>query len=126
MFVTEFVRRKRFCRRVKMCKVQMLRALVKQRLTAAAEEIFGLFERTIAESEQEVCRLREDNERLQKLLDAVFKPQLRLHRAGLFPLLHTSELKCECLFRLQQTSLNTVLNCLGRSIDRNWTWLVCL
>ena len=67
-----------------MCKVQMLRALVKQRLTAAAEEIFGLFERTIAEYEEEVCRLREDNERQQKLLDAVFNPQLRLHRAGSF------------------------------------------
>ena len=64
-----------------MCKVQMLRALVKQRLTAAE---FEQFERTIAEYEEEVCRLREDNERLHKLLDAVLKPQLRLHRAGLF------------------------------------------
>ena len=27
-----------------MCKVQMLRALLEQRLTAAAQEIFGLFE----------------------------------------------------------------------------------
>uniref|UniRef100_A0A8P4K9R2 C2H2-type domain-containing protein n=1 Tax=Dicentrarchus labrax TaxID=13489 RepID=A0A8P4K9R2_DICLA len=66
---------------VKMCKVQMLRALVKQRLTAAAEEIFGLFERTIAEYEEELCRSKEENERQRKLLDAVFNPQLRLHRA---------------------------------------------
>ena len=87
MFLTEFVRRKRFCRCVKMCKVQMLRALVEQRLTAAAEEIFGLFERTIAEYEEELCRSKEKNERQQKLLDAVFSPQLRLHRAGLLPLL---------------------------------------
>ncbi|XP_051246704.1 oocyte zinc finger protein XlCOF8.4-like isoform X2 [Dicentrarchus labrax] len=64
-----------------MCKVQMLRALVKQRLTAAAEEIFGLFERTIAEYEEELCRSKEENERQRKLLDAVFNPQLRLHRA---------------------------------------------
>ncbi|XP_039665015.1 zinc finger protein 250-like isoform X1 [Perca fluviatilis] len=66
-----------------MCKVQMLRALVEQRLTAAAEEIFGLFERTIAEYEEELCRSKEKNERQQKLLDAVFSPQLRLHRAEL-------------------------------------------
>ncbi|XP_033493694.2 uncharacterized protein LOC117264012 [Epinephelus lanceolatus] len=65
----------------KMCKVQMLRALVKQRLTAAAEEIFGLFERTIAEYEEQLCRSKEENERQRKLLDAVYNPQLRLHRA---------------------------------------------
>uniref|UniRef100_A0A8C2X5X1 C2H2-type domain-containing protein n=1 Tax=Cyclopterus lumpus TaxID=8103 RepID=A0A8C2X5X1_CYCLU len=64
-----------------MCKVQMLRALVKQRLTAAAQEIFGLFERTIAEYEEELCASKEENERQRELLDAVFNPQLRLHRA---------------------------------------------
>ncbi|XP_034748711.1 involucrin-like [Etheostoma cragini] len=64
-----------------MCKVQMLRALVEQRLTAAAEEIFGLFERTIAEYEEELCRSKEENERQRELLDAVFNPQLRVHRA---------------------------------------------
>ncbi|KAF1389909.1 hypothetical protein PFLUV_G00052470 [Perca fluviatilis] len=68
-----------------MCKVQMLRALVEQRLTAAAEEIFGLFERTIAEYEEELCRSKEENERQRELLDAVFNPQLRLHRAALPP-----------------------------------------
>ncbi|XP_039675602.1 gastrula zinc finger protein XlCGF57.1-like [Perca fluviatilis] len=66
-----------------MCKVQMLRALVEQRLTAAAEEIFGLFERTIAEYEEELCRSKEENERQRELLDAVYNPQLRLHRADL-------------------------------------------
>ncbi|XP_044028054.1 zinc finger protein 2-like [Siniperca chuatsi] len=50
-----------------MCKVQMLRALVKQRLTAAAEEIFGLFERTIAEYEEEVGR---------RLLEVRVKPEI--------------------------------------------------
>nr|XP_033465327.1 uncharacterized protein LOC117245858 isoform X4 [Epinephelus lanceolatus] len=66
-----------------MSKVQMLGALVKQRLTAAAEEIFGLFERTIAEYEEELCRSKEENERQRKLLDAVLNPQLRLHRADI-------------------------------------------
>ncbi|XP_032367432.1 zinc finger and BTB domain-containing protein 17 [Etheostoma spectabile] len=64
-----------------MSKVQMLRGLVEQRLTAAAEEIFGLFERTIAEYEEELGRSKEEHERQRKRLDAVFSPQLRLHRA---------------------------------------------
>ena len=67
-----------------MSKVQMLRASVTQRLTAAAEEIFVLFERSIAEYEEELSRSKEENERQRKLLDAVFNPQLQLHRAGLF------------------------------------------
>ncbi|XP_042291766.1 zinc finger protein 2 homolog isoform X2 [Thunnus maccoyii] len=75
---------KSFCHRVKMSKVQMLRAVVDQRLTAAAEEIFVLFERSIAEYEEELSRSKEENERQRKLLDAVFNPQLQLHRA-VFP-----------------------------------------
>ncbi|XP_037651331.1 uncharacterized protein LOC119503561 [Sebastes umbrosus] len=74
-----------------MCKVQMLRALVKQRLTAAAEEICGLFERTIAEYEEELSRSKEENERQQKLLDAVLHPQLQLHRADVQQLLVVRE-----------------------------------
>ncbi|XP_032363829.1 zinc finger protein 510-like [Etheostoma spectabile] len=74
-----------------MCKVQMLRALVEQRLTAAAEEIFGLFERTIAEYEEELCRSKEENERQRELLDAVFNPQLRVHRADVEQLLVVKE-----------------------------------
>nr|XP_033465325.1 putative nuclease HARBI1 isoform X2 [Epinephelus lanceolatus] len=66
-----------------MSKVQMLRSLVKQRLTAAAEEIFGLFERTIAEYEEELCRSKEENERQRKRLDAVFNPQPQLNKADI-------------------------------------------
>ncbi|XP_034043807.1 zinc finger protein 660-like isoform X2 [Thalassophryne amazonica] len=69
-----------------MSKVQMLRALLKQRLPADDdddEEIFELLERTIAEYEEqlcrlkaeykeEVCRLKEENERQRKLLEAFY------------------------------------------------------
>ncbi|XP_078112511.1 uncharacterized protein LOC144521778 isoform X2 [Sander vitreus] len=74
-----------------MSKVQMLRAFVNQRLTAAAEEIFGLFERTIAEYEEVLCRSKEENERQQKLLDAVLNPEVRLHRADVQQLLVVKE-----------------------------------
>ncbi|KAI4800673.1 hypothetical protein KUCAC02_009516 [Chaenocephalus aceratus] len=62
-----------------MSKVQMLLSLKKQRLTA--EEIFALLEKTIAELEEELSLSKEENKRLQKLLDAVLQPQLRIHRA---------------------------------------------
>ncbi|XP_063755998.1 gastrula zinc finger protein XlCGF57.1-like [Eleginops maclovinus] len=76
-----------------MCKVRILRELVKQRLTAAAEEICVLFERTIAEYEEELSRAKGENERQRKLLHAhaAFQPQLRLHRADVQQLLVVKE-----------------------------------
>ncbi|XP_034560360.1 zinc finger protein 180-like [Notolabrus celidotus] len=57
-----------------MSKIQTLRGLVNQRLTAAAEEIFELFERTIAEYEDQ---LRGTKEKQHKVLD----PEVRTQRA---------------------------------------------
>ncbi|XP_051918708.1 zinc finger protein 771-like [Hippocampus zosterae] len=65
-----------------MCKVEMLRALLNARLSAAVEEIFAVFERTIAEYEAELCRTKEENERQRRLLDAVFMPHADPHRPG--------------------------------------------
>ncbi|XP_051916701.1 zinc finger protein 846-like [Hippocampus zosterae] len=61
-----------------MCKVRILRALVVRRLTEAADEIFGLFERTITEYEEELCRSKEENERQRQLLDAFLRPSVQL------------------------------------------------
>ncbi|XP_063755124.1 cilia- and flagella-associated protein 251-like [Eleginops maclovinus] len=74
-----------------MSKVQMQLSLVKQRLTAAAEEIFVLFERTIAEYEEELSRSKEENERHRKLLDAVLQPHIRIHRADVQQLVVVKE-----------------------------------
>ncbi|XP_072304705.1 uncharacterized protein [Eucyclogobius newberryi] len=57
---------------------QTLRVLVNARLTAAAEEIFALFERTTAEFEEELRRSREENQRKQELLDSVLSQGLDL------------------------------------------------
>ncbi|XP_077391214.1 uncharacterized protein LOC144027503 [Festucalex cinctus] len=58
-----------------MCKVRLLRTWVKQRLNVAVEEIFELFEKTIAEFEEELCCGKKENERGQrKLLDAMPGP----------------------------------------------------
>ncbi|KAJ0065708.1 hypothetical protein NL108_016869 [Boleophthalmus pectinirostris] len=65
-----------------------LRALVTERLSAAAEEIFALVERTIAEYEDELRRSKEENQRNLRLLDSVLSPQVRLHR--------TEDVKINC------------------------------
>ncbi|XP_030002467.1 uncharacterized protein LOC115427883 [Sphaeramia orbicularis] len=60
-------------------KVQMLRSLVEQRLSAAAEEIFGLVERTMVEYEEELCQTKEENQRQKQILDSVLNPQVVAH-----------------------------------------------
>ncbi|XP_050926197.1 zinc finger protein 112 isoform X2 [Lates calcarifer] len=59
-----------------MSSVQCLREFVNERLTAAAEEISRVFEQTIVEYEEEIDRQR-------RLLDIVWKPEIRLHRTEL-------------------------------------------
>ncbi|XP_056148494.1 uncharacterized protein LOC130123376 [Lampris incognitus] len=56
-----------------MSRTDLLRSFVIERLTAAAEEIVGAFERTIAEYEEE-------RERQRRLLDMVLKPGITIHR----------------------------------------------
>ncbi|XP_054628932.1 uncharacterized protein LOC129179562 isoform X2 [Dunckerocampus dactyliophorus] len=46
---------------------------VRQRLMVAADEIFGLFERTMASYKEELSRLREENERQRQQLEALSK-----------------------------------------------------
>ncbi|XP_061593464.1 zinc finger protein with KRAB and SCAN domains 8-like [Cololabis saira] len=52
-----------------------LREFISQRLTAAAEEIFTEFEKTIVQYEEEIDRQR-------RLLDITWKPEIKLHRTA--------------------------------------------
>ncbi|KAM9512396.1 uncharacterized protein ACWYII_046351 isoform 1-T1 [Salvelinus alpinus] len=84
-----------------MSKIQMLRVFLNQRLTVAAEEIFGAVEKTIAEYQEEVSRSKEENDRLQNILDIVIKPEIKLQRADLQQLtvleeeVHPEQQPCE-------------------------------
>ncbi|KAK7938800.1 hypothetical protein WMY93_002126 [Mugilogobius chulae] len=64
-----------------MSKGEALRDFVKQRLTAAAEEIFAHFERTIAEYEEELRRYKEESQKKPALLEFVLIPKAALLRA---------------------------------------------
>ncbi|XP_038827192.1 chorion transcription factor Cf2-like [Salvelinus namaycush] len=72
-----------------MSKIQLLNVFLRERLIAAAVEIFGVVENTIVEYQEEISRSKEESKRLQKLLDLVVKPQIKLHRAE--PRQHVSE-----------------------------------
>lgn len=58
-----------------MASIQSMRAFVCDRLTAAAQEILGAFERRIENYEVEIARQR-------RLLDALLSPEIKLHRTG--------------------------------------------
>uniref|UniRef100_A0A8C6WLS7 C2H2-type domain-containing protein n=1 Tax=Neogobius melanostomus TaxID=47308 RepID=A0A8C6WLS7_9GOBI len=59
-----------------MSKDQTLRDLVNGRLAAAAEDIFRLFERTIAEYKEELCRSEKENRWKQQMLDSMVGPRV--------------------------------------------------
>ncbi|XP_034432172.1 titin-like isoform X1 [Hippoglossus hippoglossus] len=61
-------------------QVPALRALLTERLTAAAEEIDAGIEETVAVYEDRMERSEREIYRKRRLLDAVMKPELRLHR----------------------------------------------
>ncbi|XP_034093021.1 GDNF-inducible zinc finger protein 1-like [Gymnodraco acuticeps] len=59
-----------------MSSVEFLREFVNERLSAAAEEIFGVFQKTFVEYEEEIRRQR-------RLLDVVWKPDIQIPRIEL-------------------------------------------
>ncbi|KAG8012287.1 Gastrula zinc finger protein XlCGF57.1 [Nibea albiflora] len=63
--------------------VAVLRLEVTECLSAAAQHICELLERTVAEYEEQLCRSQRENERQRRLLEAVLKPEVRLHRTEL-------------------------------------------
>ncbi|XP_029974780.1 zinc finger protein 34-like [Salarias fasciatus] len=63
-----------------MTSVQVLREFINQRLTAAAGEIFTVFQQTIVQYEEEIDRQR-------RLLEISYQPRIKLHRAE-FPQHH--------------------------------------
>lgn len=72
------------CPPLEMSKIEQMKAFVNQRLTAAADEIFGAFENIMKDYEVEDLRSKREIERQNKLLDIFLKPEIKLPRAGLY------------------------------------------
>ncbi|XP_033938924.1 zinc finger protein 135-like isoform X2 [Pseudochaenichthys georgianus] len=60
--------------------LQSFNVFLTERLTAAAVDIYGFVEKTIVDYQDEVYQTKLENQRLQRLLDLVYKPDIRLHR----------------------------------------------
>ncbi|KAK7944486.1 hypothetical protein WMY93_000214 [Mugilogobius chulae] len=71
-------RRKSMGDAVNMSKSQALKVLVTERLSAAAGEIFALFERTIAEYERELCLYKEQKPKKQEFVDFILSSNVVL------------------------------------------------
>ncbi|XP_070985445.1 oocyte zinc finger protein XlCOF22-like [Oncorhynchus clarkii lewisi] len=65
----------------KMSKLQLLQAFFSDRLTTVAVEISVAVEKAFAEYQDEISRSKEETQRLQRLLDSVFNPDVKLHKA---------------------------------------------
>ena len=65
-----------------MSKLDLFRDLIIQRLTTATLEIISTAEKSFAELEEEIYRSKEESARLQRLLDIVTQPEIKLHRTG--------------------------------------------
>ncbi|CAB1448933.1 unnamed protein product [Pleuronectes platessa] len=72
-------------------QVPALRARLTERLTTAAEEIVAVFEEAVVEYEDRVERSEREICRQRRLLDAVMKPEVRLHRAAFLQLVVSKE-----------------------------------
>ena len=65
-----------------MSQLNVFRDVLNKRLTTAALEIFAAAEKMFAEFEEEISRSKEESTRLQRLLDIVIQPKIKLHRTG--------------------------------------------
>ena len=65
-----------------MSKLEVFRDFLTERLTTAVFEILRAAEKSFAEFEEEISCSKEESARLQRLLDIVTHPEIKIHRAG--------------------------------------------
>ncbi|XP_062250587.1 zinc finger protein 333-like [Platichthys flesus] len=61
--------------------LKSLNVFLTERLSSVALDIYGFMEKSLTDYQEEVNRTKQENQRLQRLLDLVYKPEIRLHRA---------------------------------------------
>ncbi|XP_046881793.1 zinc finger protein 135-like [Hypomesus transpacificus] len=69
-----------------MSQLNVFRDYLNERLTTAALEIFAFAEKSFAKFEEEIYRSKEESLRLQRLLDIVTQPAIKLHRTDVLQL----------------------------------------
>ncbi|XP_034023241.1 uncharacterized protein LOC117507473 isoform X3 [Thalassophryne amazonica] len=61
--------------------LQSFNVFLTERLTAVAVDVYGFMEKTVLGYQEEVYRIRQENQRLQRLLDLAYKPEIRINGA---------------------------------------------
>ncbi|KAK9523136.1 hypothetical protein VZT92_019553 [Zoarces viviparus] len=67
-----------------MSKAEILRGIVTEKLTTAAQEILAVVERTVAGYEEEASGFRREIDRRKKQLEVLLQPRVSLERSGLW------------------------------------------
>ncbi|KAK9523146.1 hypothetical protein VZT92_019561 [Zoarces viviparus] len=67
-----------------MSKAEILRGIVTEKLTTAAQEILAVVERTVAGYEEEASGFRREIDRRKKQLEVLLQPRVSLERRGLW------------------------------------------
>lgn len=91
---------------VKMTARLLLRVVVDEKLTAAVEEIFQVFESTIAKYEEEALSLHQEIERLRRLLEE----RVSNHQTGLCVVSHYATAVCLNVCSYRGFSVSSVTN----------------
>ncbi|XP_035506438.2 zinc finger protein 432 isoform X1 [Scophthalmus maximus] len=68
-----------------MSKTEILRGIVTEKLTTAAQEILAVVERTVAGYEEEASGFRREIDRQRRQLELLLQPQVKLERRALLP-----------------------------------------
>ncbi|KAG8005876.1 hypothetical protein GBF38_004888 [Nibea albiflora] len=63
-------------------KAEILRGIVTEKLTTAAQEILAVVERTVAGYEEEASGFRREIDRQRRQLEVLLQPQVKLERRG--------------------------------------------
>ena len=69
-------------------RIQSFNIFLSVKLSAAAVYIYGFAEKTLTDYQEEVNQTKLENHRLPRLLDLVYKLEIRLRRTGTFVLWH--------------------------------------
>lgn len=67
-----------------MSKAEILRGIVTEKLTTAAQEILAVVERTVAGYEEEASGFRREIERQRRQLEVLLQPRVKLEKSGNF------------------------------------------
>ena len=88
-----------------MSKAEILRGIVTEKLSTAAQEILAVVERTVAGYEEEASGFRREIDRQRRQLELLLQPRVKLERRGTCGAPGKKQLIYICLLAVKATDL---------------------